>query len=206
MVRLTFAPCWSFPDTSTGAISGTPTDITASATYTVTATNTGGSDTATLTIEVNDVAPSSVTYSQSSFTLTMWDRHDHHHPDNQRWSRDLLVCVTLPPCRFVTPDATTGAISGTPTAVTSSASYTVTASNTGGSDSTVLTITVNDVAPSSIAYTPSSFTLTKGTAMTTATPSVSGGAVTSWSGFPLTSSRFVAPIPQRVPSAVHPQR
>ena len=170
-------------DTSTGAISGTPTDITASATYTVTATNTGGSDTATLTIEVNDVAPSSVTYSQSSFTLTKGTAMTTTTPTTSggpvtSWS----VSPSLP--AGLSLDATTGAISGTPTAVTSSASYTVTASNTGGSDSTVLTITVNDVAPSSIAYTPSSFTLTKGTAMTTATPSVSGGAVTSWSVSP----------------------
>jgi len=62
-------------------------------------------------------------------------------------------------------DSSTGAISGTPTAVTPSASYTVTASNTGGSDTAVLTIVVNDVAPNSIAYSQSSFSLTKGTAM-----------------------------------------
>ena len=37
---------------------------TTSATYTVTATNTGGTDTVTLTIVVNDIAPSSLTYSR----------------------------------------------------------------------------------------------------------------------------------------------
>ena len=63
-------------------------------------------------------------------------------------------------------DSSTGAISGTPTAVTSSAAYTITASNTGGSDTATLTIVVNDVAPSSLTYSPNSFTLTKGTAMT----------------------------------------
>ena len=45
-------------DSSTGAISGTPTAITSSASYTITASNTGGSTTASITIEVNDVAPS----------------------------------------------------------------------------------------------------------------------------------------------------
>ena len=50
-------------DTSTGEISGTPTAITSSASYTITASNTGGTDTATMTIVVNDVAPSSVSYS-----------------------------------------------------------------------------------------------------------------------------------------------
>ena len=34
-------------DSSTGAISGTPSAVTSSAAYTITASNTGGSDTAT---------------------------------------------------------------------------------------------------------------------------------------------------------------
>ena len=38
--------------------------------YTVTATNAGGSATATLTIQVNDIAPSSITYSPSTLSLT----------------------------------------------------------------------------------------------------------------------------------------
>ena len=44
-------------DSSTGAISGTPSAVTSSANYIITATNTGGSDTATITIVVNDIAP-----------------------------------------------------------------------------------------------------------------------------------------------------
>ncbi|MAF93370.1 hypothetical protein CMO85_01745, partial [Candidatus Woesearchaeota archaeon] len=170
-------------DSSTGAISGTPTTITSSASYTVTATNTGGSTTASVTIEVNDVAPSSVSYSQSSYTLTKGTAMTTITPTSSggpvtSWS----VSPSLP--AGLSLDSSTGAISGTPTAVTSSASYTVTASNTGGSDSTTISITVNDVAPSSLAYSPNSFTLTKGTAMTTVTPTTSGGAVTSWSVSP----------------------
>ena len=48
-------------NTSTGAISGTPTVLTPLATYTVTATNTGGSTLATISITVNDAAPSGLT-------------------------------------------------------------------------------------------------------------------------------------------------
>jgi uncharacterized repeat protein (TIGR01451 family) len=81
-------------------------------------------------------------------------------------------------------DSSTGAISGTPTAVTSSATYTITASNTGGSDAATVTIEVNDVAPTAISYSPNSFTLTKGTAMTTVTPTSTGGTVTSWTVSP----------------------
>ena len=45
-------------NTSTGVISGTPTAVSPSASYTVTATNSGGSATASLSITVNDVPPS----------------------------------------------------------------------------------------------------------------------------------------------------
>ena len=47
-------------DTSTGVITGTPNAITSQATYTVTGTNTGGSDTIDLVITVNDGKISSV--------------------------------------------------------------------------------------------------------------------------------------------------
>ena len=170
-------------DTSTGAISGTPTAITSSATYTITATNTGGSTTADVTIVVNDVAPSAMTYSPNSFTLTKGTAMTTVTPTISggpvtSWS----VSPSLP--AGLSLDSSTGAISGTPTAVTSSATYTVTATNTGGSTTDDVTIVVNDIAPSSLTYSPNSFTLTKGTAMTTVTPTSSGGAVTSWSVSP----------------------
>ena len=47
---------------SNGTIYGTPTTITAFATYTITATNLGGSGTATVTIQVNDIAPNTIIY------------------------------------------------------------------------------------------------------------------------------------------------
>ncbi|MBR63713.1 MAG: hypothetical protein CMC60_06740, partial [Flavobacteriaceae bacterium] len=170
-------------DTSTGAISGTPTAITSSATYTVTATNTGGSTTADVTIEVNDVAPSSLTYSPNSFTLTKGTAMTTVTPSASGGPiTSWAVSPSLP--AGLSLDSSTGAISGTPSAVTSSATYTVTASNTGGSTTADVTIVVNDVAPSSLTYSPNSFTLTKGTAMTTVTPTISGGAITSWSVSP----------------------
>ena len=165
--------------TSTGVISGTPTAITSSATYTVTATNSGGSATATITVVVNDVIPSSITYSPSSFTLTKDSAMTAVTPSSnggtvETWS----VSPSLP--AGLAFSTSTGEISGTPTAVTSSASYTVTATNTGGSATTTVTVVVNDIIPSSVAYSPSSFTLTKDSAMTTATPTSNGGTVISW--------------------------
>ena len=50
-------------DTDTGAISGTPTVISASTNYTVTGVNTGGTTTIGVTITVNDIALSAKSYS-----------------------------------------------------------------------------------------------------------------------------------------------
>ena len=57
-------------DAATGEISGTPTVVSPSTVYTVTATNAGGSGTGTITIQVNDVAPFSVVYGNSPYILT----------------------------------------------------------------------------------------------------------------------------------------
>ena len=145
-----------------------------------TATNTGGSATATISITVNDAPPSGVAYSGSPFTLTKGVAMTTATPSVSggtvtSWS----VSPSLP--AGLSLDTSTGAISGTPTAITSAANYTVTATNGGGSNSTVVSIVVNDVAPSSITYTPSSLSLTKDVTMSAITPTSSGGAVTSWS-------------------------
>ena len=166
-------------ETSNGTIWGTPTEVSSSTSYTVTATNPGGSGTATVTIQVNDVAPSSITYTPNSFTLTNGTAMTTATPTSSggtvtSWS----VSPSLP--SGLSLDNTTGAISGTPTAITSSATYTITATNTGGSATAVVTIQVNMAPPSSISYNPSSHTLVKGTAMTTVTPTATGGPVSTW--------------------------
>ena len=73
----------------------------------------------------------------------------------------------------------TGEISGTPTALSTNTTYTITASNSGGSSVAYVNVTVNDAAPS-ISYTPDWFELTKDVAMSpTATPTNAGGAIQS---------------------------
>ena len=137
-------------DTSTGSISGTPTAVTSSATYTITATNTGGTDTATMTIVVNDIAPA-ITYSPNSLTLTKGTAMTTITVTS---TGGAVVSYSVSPSlpSGLSLDTSTGAISGTPTAITSSASYTITATNTGGTDTATVTIVVNDLAPSSVTY------------------------------------------------------
>ena len=129
-------------DTSTGAISGTPTVISSSTAYTVTASNSGGSDSTTITIVINDIPPSTLAYSGSPFTLTKDSAMTAASPTSGGGAvTSYSVSPTLP--AGLSLDTSSGVISGTPTAVTSSATYTITATNTGGSTSTTVDIVVN---------------------------------------------------------------
>ncbi len=166
-------------NTSTGVISGTPTAITSSASYTVTATITGGSTQASLTITVNDAAPTSLVYTTSSATYTMSVAITSNSPGNGGGAVvSYGVSPSLP--AGLSMSTSTGVISGTPTAITSSASFTVTATNTGGSTQASLTIMVNGAAPTSLVYTTSSATYTKNVAITSNSPGNGGGTVVSY--------------------------
>jgi hypothetical protein len=80
-------------------------------------------------------------------------------------------------------NASSGAISGTPTAITPKTTYTVTAKNSGGSTTASLSLTVKDVIPS-ISYPSPYYGFTAGVASQTITPTHSGGAIVSWSVTP----------------------
>ncbi|GGA67783.1 hypothetical protein GCM10008015_05680 [Flavobacterium palustre] len=165
-------------NTTTGVISGTPTAIAAAANYVVTATNTGGSTNFTVSIAVNDVAPSAFIYS----TPNVFTKGTAITALNPTVSGGAVVSYSVNPAlpTGLSLNTTTGVISGTPTAIAAAANYTVTATNIGGSTTATVSITVNDVVPSELSYsTPNVFT--KGTAITALNPTVSGGAVVSYS-------------------------
>ena len=131
---------------SSGVISGTPTVISSLTTYTITATNTGGSTTTTLDLVVRDIVPSNLDYTPSSFILSLNTPMNPITPTSSggpvvTWS----VNPTLPTGLSI--DSATGTISGTPTQITPSGTYTITATNSGGSDSITVTIEVNDIIP-----------------------------------------------------------
>ena len=118
-------------DSSTGEISGTPTALSTLTTYTITATNTGGSATTTIDITVNDIIPT-ISYSPNSFVETRDSPMTATTPTVGggtilTWS----ISPTLP--SGLSFDSSTGEISGTPTVISDLTTYTITATNTGGS-------------------------------------------------------------------------
>ena len=166
-------------NTTTGAISGTPTAITAAATYTVTATNAAGSTTKDISIAVNDVAPSALSYVTPQNAFVKGTAIASLSPTV---GGGAVVSYSVSPALpgGLSLNTTTGVISGTPTAVAGMATYTVTATNTGGSTTFGISITVNDVAITGLSYTTATVSAVYGVAIASNTPTSSGGAVVSY--------------------------
>jgi hypothetical protein len=127
---------------TTGIISGTPTAVTAKANYTVMTSNSAGSTTASLSITVNLAAPANLSYTPGTTVYTVETTIPENVPTSTGGAVNLYsVSPALP--AGITLDGATGIISGTPTVVSATANYTVTASNPAGSTTATLTLTVN---------------------------------------------------------------
>ena len=177
----------------TGAISGTPTAVASQASYTVTALNPAGNMSVTLTITVNDQAPTSFSYAAGTATYIVNAPITENDPNNSGGTvTSYSVSPALP--AGLNLSTTTGAISGTPSAVTPQSKYTITAVNTGGSAAAAVFITVNSAAsnplaaPAGLSYKFASATYTVGVAIPANVPTSSGGVplpYTSPSGIPV---------------------
>lgn len=129
--------------TNTGVISGTPTVTSPATTYAVTASNSGGSTTAILNIAVIETAPSALSYSYNPAVYTQGTAITPNMPSSLGGIvSGYSISPDLPP--GLSLNSSTGIISGTPTGISLTASYTITAWNGGGSTTISLSITVND--------------------------------------------------------------
>ena len=136
--------------TVTVAVSGSAITITpvaiGTATITVTATDTAG-QTATQTfaatvVDTTPVAVPSISISSATVTATVGTAIANITIDSSGGAVDSYsISPTL--TAGLTLDTATGAISGTPTATAPSRTYTITASNSAGTDTAMVTITVN---------------------------------------------------------------
>ena len=163
---------------ATGEISGTPTAISANTTYTITATNSGGSSTTTITIVVNDVAPNGLVYNVENMSLI---KNQAMTPNTATVNGAITsweISPSLP--TGLSFGSSNGTIWGTPTVVQlTPIAYTVWANNTGGSVSVTLNITIaDDLAVFS--YPNSPYTIVRGYNMIDITPTVTSGTVVSW--------------------------
>ncbi|MBL8265333.1 Ig domain-containing protein [Steroidobacter sp.] len=131
----------------------------------------GGSNTPTVTAPSNLSYPSPAVFMVSQPITAL-------NPTVTGSVTSYAVSPALP--AGVTISSTTGVISGTPTTPATTATYTVTASNTSGATTAGVAITVNDAAPD-ISYSRSAYTFTSGVPTTSVIPINSGGTVISWS-------------------------
>ncbi|MGA9427830.1 MAG: Ig domain-containing protein, partial [Terracidiphilus sp.] len=125
---------------STGAISGKPTAATAEASYTVTASNSSGHTTTAVSIAVLIPAPSNLVYPQTSILAAVGAAIATDTPTVTGAVSSYTILPALPPGLAIVPS--TGVISGTPTAASPKTTYTVKASNSTGSTTAQVTITV----------------------------------------------------------------
>ncbi len=128
---------------ATGVISGTPVALDAETDYTVTATNSAGSTTAVVTIEV--VLPSVCALSYASPVTYVPDAEATDNVPEAACALDhFTVSPALP--AGLTLDEDTGVIGGTPENETPKASYTISASGSGGFIAgTIVVITIGPV-------------------------------------------------------------
>lgn len=125
---------------STGVISGTPTSVSAQATYTVTAQNSVGSISATLQIAVNIAAPSSLAYPQQAISAIVGQAIAADIPLASGTIASYGISPALPAGLTLNP--ATGIISGTPSSASPQATYTVTAQNSSGATTATITVSV----------------------------------------------------------------
>jgi len=126
--------------TKVGTICGTPKTASPETTYTVTASNSSGSTSTTLAISVRVGAPSSFAYPLSTINAIVGKPISSDIPSVTGAVDLFSITPELPPGLIL--DASTGTISGVPTAVAPSSVYTVTATNANGSTDATVTISV----------------------------------------------------------------
>lgn len=135
-------------NTSTGSITGLPTALLSSTAFDVSATNISGTAHTTLHLAVINVVPPApvISYTPNTIALTINQSAILLAPANTGGvSTNFSVSPALP--AGVSLNTATGIISGVATALTPSTAYTISASNSGGTGTTPLTISVVPQGP-----------------------------------------------------------
>jgi len=163
-------------NSTTGVISGTPTQVSPATSYTVAAYNTCAAGTAKVNITVTStVKPPNISYAGSS-SFTTGAVIASLMPVNTGGvvqTSGYSISPALP--AGLSFDSNTGIISGTPAAQSIPVAYTITATNSGGSSTFQLTISI--VNPIAVFSYPATLTYPVGDAINPVVPVNTGGAV-----------------------------
>jgi hypothetical protein len=168
---------------TTCEISGTPTVLSAATNYIVAYSNAMGNGTSrVVNITVANVVPS-ISYASASYNFNVNGVSATGVPTNIGGAiTGCLVSPALPD--GLNLSSTTCEISGTSTAVTSAANYTITPSNlVGNGASRVLNITISNVVPS-IAYSSATYNFIWNAISTSGAPTNAGGYPTNCTSSP----------------------
>ena len=177
-------PAGLYHDPHDYTISGTPTGESHATVYTVTASNGAGSSTTRVEIEVKDapIAPDGLDYLDRSIVYPVNALITPNTPISTGGEiTQFSVAPELPVGLSMDPQ--TGVITGIPTAVTSSAVYTVTGANSVDSVQALLTIEVAAVAvpPVGLVYVDQLPEYIVGVPIAYNEPAYTGGEVTQFS-------------------------
>jgi hypothetical protein len=112
------------------------------------------------------VAPSNLSYTTNIINATVDRNITNNFASYNGGSPSVIFSVSPALPAGLILNTSTGRISGAPTVITSSAVYTVTASNSAGSATSNITITVNARVPSGLTYSPNNQTYNVGVAIT----------------------------------------
>lgn len=171
-------------DATTGALAGKPIATQSAQTYTITATNNSGSTTTTLeiTITASLVAPSNLSSNVQNLVLVNGQLMNVVRTTVEGGPvTSYSISPALPTGLYF--DTTRGEISGIPTQNIGNTSFTITATNTAGNAQHNISIQVVSTAssPNNFTYSSADNNYSRNIKITTLTPSIQGGNVTSYS-------------------------
>ncbi len=160
-------------DPNNCSITGNPSAVSGAVTYTITASNSAGTVSTSIKLQVNNVPPSNLVYPFGASTVLAVGTAVSISPALNGGAASCTSSPALP--AGLSLNAANCTLSGTPSAAKAAALYTITASNAYGSTNTAVTITAQLYAPSSLSFPFSGGTVnfTTGTAVNVSA-SVSG--------------------------------
>jgi hypothetical protein len=145
-------------------------------------------------------APTALSYSPGTAIYTQLTPITANSPTSTGGAvTSYSVTPPLPGGLFLSPS--TGVVSGTPTSVSAATIYTVTASNSAGSATAPLTITVSVAAPIGLEYSTPTAYYTVGVPIPENIPTCTGGAPTTYG--PASNPTYAYSVSPPLPAGLH---